>query len=306
MSEDHHRRLGELRRLLGRHASDATTATAIDGVLLARTDEAETPSTTASGTVFALIAHGGKRLSVGDRVYEYRSGQFLIASIDLPVTGHYFDASPAEPALGFGLQLRPERIASLLLERPPLETPLRTSAAPPALGVADASDELLDAVTRMVGLLDRPHDQAVLAPLYEREILWHLLTGPLGPSLAQIGLADSATTQISRAVRWIGEHYDEPFRVDELARNCGFSTSVFHRKFQAVTGLSPIQFQKQLRLNQARLLLMAGAPDVAAVAHGVGYDSATQFNREYRRQFGSPPGRDAAHLRAGESQAAMV
>jgi AraC-like DNA-binding protein len=138
----------------------------------------------------------------------------------------------------------------------------------------------------------------------EREVLWRLLTGPLGPSLAQIGIADSCTTQISRAVRWITDHYDEAFRVDDLADSCGLSTSAFHRKFQAVTALSPIQFQKHIRLHQSRLLLMTGDTDVATVAHRVGYDSATQFNREYRRAFGAPPGQDAARLRAGDPSSA--
>jgi AraC-like DNA-binding protein len=174
---------------------------------------------------------------------------------------------------------------------------MRASAVPPALAVADADADLLDAVIRMVRLLDNPRDRAVLAPMCEREILWRLLTGPLGETLGQIGIADSCTTSISRAVRWITEHYAEPFRVDELARSCGLSTSAFHRKFQGVTALSPIQFQKHIRLHQARLLLISGADDVATAAHRVGYDSTTQFNREYRRHFGAPPGRDAARLR---------
>lgn len=293
-------RLDELRQLIHRHARPDTT-TAIERVALARADAPEAPGTSNSGTVFALIAQGGKRLALGDRVYEYRSGQYLIASIDLPVTGHYVDATPEQPALGFGLVLRPAIVASLLLEADPGAVPVRASSAPAALGVADADEELLDAATRMVRLLDRPHDRAVLAPMIEREILWRLLTGPLGSALAQIGIADSCTTQIGRAVRWITEHYAEPFRVDDLADSCGLSASAFHRKFRSVTALSPVQFQKRIRLHQARLLLMSAADDVSTVAYRVGYESVTQFNREYRRCFGAPPGRDAARLRAGEA-----
>jgi AraC-like DNA-binding protein len=170
--------------------------------------------------------------------------------------------------------------------------------------VADAGPELLDAVIRMLALLDAPSDRAVLAPMLEREIMWRLLTGPLGSSVRQIGLADSSMTQISRAVRWITEHYAEPFRVDELARSCGMSTSVFHRTFRAVTALSPIQFQKQIRLHKSRLLLITGVDDVATVGYQVGYDSSSQFNREYRRQFGLPPGRDAARLRGDAPETA--
>lgn len=292
--------LDELRERIDRHAR-ADQRTAIEGVLLARAVQREEPGTSSSGTVFALIVQGGKRLALGERVYEYRTGQYLVASVDVPVTGHYFEATSNTPALGFGLVLRPTAIASLLLEAAPGTLPTRTSAAPPALSVADADADLLDAVLRMVRLLDRPADRAVLAPMLEREILWRLLTGPLGSTLAQIGTADSCTTQISRAVRWITEHYDEAFRVDDLADSCGLSASAFHRKFQGVTALSPIQFQKQIRLHQARLLLVSGIDDVATVAHRVGYDSATQFNREYRRAFGAPPGRDAARLRAAEA-----
>lgn len=290
--------LAELRGRIERHArTDQTTA--IEGMLLARADAVEAPSTNGSGTVFAMITQGRKRISVGDRVLEYGPGQYLIASVDVPITGHYSEATPDRPALGFGLVLRPATVASLLLEAPPGAVPVRTSAPAPALGVADAEPELVDAVLRMVRLLDRPLDQSVLAPMAEREILWRLLTGPLGANLAQIGIADSCTTQISRAVRWITENFAEPFRVDELASSCGLSASAFHRKFQGVTALSPIQFQKQIRLHQARLLLMSAADDVATVAHRVGYDSATQFNREYRRRYGEAPGRDAHRLRTG-------
>ncbi|HEX8859140.1 MAG TPA: AraC family transcriptional regulator [Actinomycetes bacterium] len=294
-------KLAELRTLIARHARpDGTTA--IGGVLLSVADKVEEPHPSSSGTVMALIVQGSKRLAVGDRTYDYGPGQYLVASIDLPVIGHYTEASPSAPALGFGLVLRPATIASLLLDARAGSTavaPSRaTKAAPPALGVADASSELLDAVIRMLRLLDRPVDQPVLAPMLEREILWRLLLGPMGPTMRQVGLSDSSLTQISRAVRWIHDHHAEPFRVEDLARSCAMSTSAFHRNFHAVTALSPIQFQKRVRLQQARLLLLAGLDKVATVGYTVGYDSASQFNREYRRHFGLPPGRDAARLRA--------
>ncbi len=288
--------LDQLRALIARHVGpDGTTA--IDGVRTASVDTSET-HTDPSGTVFALIAQGAKILGIGDRVYEYRAGQYLVSSVDLPVTGHFSQASPSQPALGFGLDLRPSTIASLLLEVDP-STSLRASTAstPPALGVADAGPELLDSVIRMLALLDAPTDRAVLAPMLEREIVWRLLTGPLGASVRQLGLTDSSMTHVSRAVRWITEHYDEPFRVEDLAHSCDMSASAFHRNFRAVTALSPIQFQKQIRLQKSRLLLMSGVDDVATVGYQVGYDSSSQFSRDYRRQFGLPPGRDAARLR---------
>jgi AraC-like DNA-binding protein len=287
--------LDELRALIARHARPDET-TAIAGVLLSAAARPGEPRASTTGTVLAVIAQGAKRLAVGERVYDYRPGQYLVASVDLPITGHYTEASAAEPALGFGLVLRPAAIASLLLDASP--RPPRAPVAPPGIGVADASPELIDAVVRMVRLLDRPNDRAILAPMIEREILWRVMTGPLGESVRQIGLADSSLTHVSRAVRWISEHYDRPFRVDELARSCGMSTSAFHRAFRAVTALSPIRFQKEIRLQKARLLLLTGADDVATAGYRVGYDSASQFNREYRRHFGLPPGRDAARLRA--------
>jgi AraC-like DNA-binding protein len=299
--------LSELRALIARHAERGET-TAIDGVLVSAATGPTEPMASTSGTVMALIARGAKRLAIGDRVYDYRAGQYLVASIDLPITGHYSQATPAEPALGFGLVLRPAAIASLLLDAPvPASTAVprrvRSAAPPPALGVADASPELVDAVIRMLSLLDSPGDRHLLAPMIEREILWRLVTGPLGETVRQIGLADSSLTHISRAVHWITDHYSESFLVEDLARSCGMSTSAFHRNFHAVTALSPIQFQKQIRLQKSRLLLLTGADDVATVGYRVGYDSTSQFSREYRRQFGLPPGRDAAHLRAGAGTA---
>jgi AraC-like DNA-binding protein len=251
----------------------------------------------------AVIAQGSKRLGIGDRVYDYGPGQYFVASVDLPITGHYTRASADEPALGFGLVLEPSAIASVVLDtaagsgEPPLQP--RPASAPPALGVAAASPELLDAVVRMVRLLESPADRAILAPMIEREILWRLITGPLSQTVHQAGLADSSLTYVSRAVRWITENYDTPFRVEELARSCGMSVSAFHRAFRAVTALSPIQFQKQIRLQKSRLLLIGGTDDVATVGFRVGYENVSQFSREYRRQFGLPPGRDAARLRAG-------
>jgi AraC-like DNA-binding protein len=292
----------ELKALIARHAR-ADETTAIDGVLLSALGRPGEPQASTSGTVMALIAQGAKRLAIGDRVFDYRPGQYLVASVDLPITGHYTHASADEPALGFGLILRPSAIASLLLEADAGPEPARAAPAPPGIGVADSSPELLDAVVRMVRLLDSPGDRDILAPMIEREILWRLITGPLGQSVRQIGLADSSLRYVSRAVRWISEHYDKPFRVADLARSCGMSTSAFHRNFHAVTALSPIQFQKQIRLQKSRLLLLNGADDVATAGYRVGYDSASQFSREYRRQFGLPPGRDAARLRADASAA---
>jgi AraC-like DNA-binding protein len=302
--------LTELRTLITRQVAasesqpaDGVVSTAIDGVLVSSVTQSTDAIAPTSGTIFAVIAQGGKRLAIGEHVYEYLAGQYLVASLDLPITGSHWYASKTEPALGFGLVLDPPSVASLLLEAAEhgASTTRRTasSTGPPAgLGVADATVELLDAVIRMLRLVDRPNDRDVLAPLIKREILWRLIAGPVGETVRQIGLADSRLTSIGRSVRWITQNYNRSFRVDELARSSGMSTSAFHRAFHAVTGLSPIRFQKQIRLQRSRLMLMAGREDVATVAYQVGYESASQFNREYRRQFGLPPARDAQQLRA--------
>ena len=286
--------LDELRDLLSRHARpDGTTA--VDGVLIGRAERAHQPSTSMSGTVLALIAQGAKTLALGDRVYEYRAGQYLVASVDLPVTGHYTEASIERPALGFGLVLDPALIAELVLQVP--GRPREAGGPPSGLAVDDAPDELVDAAVRMLRLLDRPADIPVLAPLIRREIHWRLITGAQGSAVRQLGLTDSGLAHVARAVRWIREHYREAFRVEDVARLAGMSVSAFHRNFQAVTAMSPIQFQKQIRLQEARLLLATRPGDVTGVGHRVGYDSASQFSREYRRQFGVPPRRDAGRLR---------
>ena len=294
--------LDELRELLQRHARpDGTTA--IDGVRICRTDHTSGPESSMSGTVLAVIARGSKRLALGERVYEYGAGQYLVASIDLPVTGHALHTGPGSPTLGFGMTLEPATIAELLLAAGPGDLPRSPGTARPGIAVSDAPDELLDAIVRLLRLLDRPRDRNALVPLVKREILWRLMTGEQGDIVRQLGLADSSLTHIASAVRWIRENYTKPFRVEELAHISGMSVSAFHRNFQAVTAMTPIQFQKQIRLQAARLLLANRPNDVTGVGHRVGYDNASQFSREYRRQFGTPPSIDAMRLRSGVAPA---
>jgi AraC-like DNA-binding protein len=286
--------LDELCALITRHARP-DLSTPIDGVLLSRVDHPSKPAVSMTGTVVALIAQGAKRLALGDRVLDYGAGHYVVASVDMPIIGQFTEASPERPALGFGLVLKPAAVAELLLQDN--DRPRPHGPAAPALAVSQAGDELVDAVVRLLRLLDSPRDREVLAPLVIREILWRVITGDQAGTVRQLGLADSGLTQIARAVRWIRENYGEPFRVQDLADASGMSVSAFHRNFQAVTSMSPIRFQKQIRLQEARLLLAAGPADVAGVGHRVGYDSPSQFSREYRRQFGAPPGQDAARLR---------
>jgi AraC-like DNA-binding protein len=287
--------LTELRGLVETHARP-DLRTSIDWLLLSKVETAS-PDHSLTEPLLVVMAQGGKRLLLGDQVFEYRAGQYLVVTTDLPVTGHFLQAGPRAPALAMGLALRPAEIAPLLLEGPAGRWS-RTTADAPAITTGDAGPDLLDAVVRLVRLLDNPSDAPMLAPLIEREILWRLLTGPHGGMIRQIGLADSGLSHISKTIRWIRENYAERMRIAGLARLAGMSPSAFHRHFRAVTTMSPLQFQKRIRLQQARSLLVARPDDVAGVGHLVGYDSPSQFNREYRRLFGVPPGQDAARLRA--------
>lgn len=285
----------EIRSLIAKHARD-DMKTPIEGVLIARTNHSESaPAMT--GSIMALIAQGRKRIALGDRVYEYGAGQYLVASVDLPVTGHFVRASKKAPSLGFGLMLEPAAIAELLLAAPAGAIKSAGAGAPSSMLVSDASPALLDAVVRLLRLLDAPHDLPVLAPAIKREILWRLILGVQGTAVQQLGLASSHLSQIARATQWIRQHYAEPLRVDDLAALAGMSASAFYRNFQAVTAMSPIQFQKQIRLQEARLLLAAHPNKVTSIGHRVGYESASQFSREYRRQFSRPPSEDAILLR---------
>ena len=298
--------MGEFRELLDRHARP-DLATAIDGVRICRSEHTAAPESSMSGTVVAIIAQGRKRLALGDCFYDYGVGQYLVASVDLPVTGQVIDAVPGCPALGFGMTLEPAAIAELMLQAGPGDLPRSSGTSRPGIAVSDAPDELLDAVVRLLRLLDRPRDRRTLAPLVKREILWRLVTGDQGDAVRQLGLADSSLRHITRAAQWIRENYARPFRVEEVAQLSGLSVSAFHRNFQAVTAMSPIQFQKHIRLQAARLLLADSPNDITGVGNRVGYDSPSQFSREYRRLFGAPPSRDAVRIRdrAGRATAAL-
>jgi AraC-like DNA-binding protein len=287
--------LDEVRHRIAAHARP-DLSTSVDGLLMSKVSTATAaPEYSLTEPLVVVMAQGGKRLLLGEQVYEYRAGQCLVVTANLPVTGHYLDITADCPSLALALVLRPAVVAELVLQAP-VERSARGGDSAMSTGEADA--ELLDAVVRLLRLLDRPADAPVLAPMIEREIIWRLLTGPQGGTIRQIGLADSDLSLVSRAIGWLRDNYPEPMRIDDLARLSGMSPSAFHRHFRAVTAMSPLQFQKRIRLQEARTLLVAGSGDVAGIGHRVGYDSPSQFNREYRRTFGVPPGQDAARLRA--------
>ncbi|MBF6169246.1 AraC family transcriptional regulator [Streptomyces gardneri] len=293
--------LEELCVLLAHHARDDAT-TAIADLLVGREETDTPPPPSMGGTRMTLIAQGAKQLAYGERVYDYRAGQCLVASVAVPLKCQFIDATPERPVLGLCLRLQPAQVAEIMVQAPRGAFPEDEDNAAPAIVFADASVELLDATVRLVRLLDQPRDRDVLAPLVKREILWRLMTGEHGPTVRRIGLTDPRFSPIAEAVQWIRQHYRESFRVEELAERTGMSPSAFHRNFQAVTATTPIQYQKKIRLQEARLLLAANPGDVADIGYLVGYDSPSQFSREYRRLFGTPPSQDAVRFtaRAGD------
>ena len=288
------RALVEIRELISRHAAAGDGTTALANVRLRKVETATRQVNSVCEPAFALVAQGKKQTVLGDTVFEYGSGHYLVAAIDLPIVSRVVRGTRAEPYLAFVLTLNPTAIAALLLEAASHD---RRVAEPLGLALSPASPELLDAVARILRLLSRPEDVAVLAPMLEREILWRLLTGEQGAMVRQIGLAGSRLSQIRRAIRWIRAHYSEPLPIAELAHVAGMSDSAFHRHFRAVTTMSPLQYQKRIRLHEARSRLLADAKAIASVGYDVGYESPSQFSREYSRLFGVPPGKDLARLR---------
>jgi AraC-like DNA-binding protein len=292
--------LDELRMLIVRHAAGGgqRKTQILDGISIAFADEPTPPVSVMSEPSLAVVGQGVKRTVLNGRPYDYHAGQYIVVSVDLPVIGQALEASVDKPFVVFTMRLKPAMIAPLLLET-------NNAARPPAfcgLAVSDSTPQLLDPIVRLLRLLDDPNDVRVLGPGLEREILWRLITGDQGALVRQIGLADGSLAHITRTVRWIREHYNEPMRIADLADMSGMSASSFHRHFRWATSMTPIQFQKQIRLQEARALLITRPGDVAEIGYLVGYQSPSQFSREYRKTFGAPPGRDAARLSATDSR----
>ena len=290
--------LARLKELIARHAGEGLTATALPGVSVLRATATTEPLGEVTEPAVAVLAQGSKETALNGRAFRYGAGQVSVVPVELPVVGHITQASPAEPLLAFVLRLRPDKIAALLAETGPVTSarPRVSGATPAGFAVSDASPGLIDAIGRLLALLDEPSDLAVLAASFEREILWRLVTGPQGATVRQIGLADSRLAHLARAIHCIRSHYDQALRVDDLAAQAMMSVTSFHRHFRALTSMTPIQFQKQIRLHEARTRLLADPADIAGAGFAVGYGSPSQFSREYRRMFGVPPSHEARTL----------
>lgn len=290
---------GELAQIVTRYATGgAEPASPREGLFFTRRDEPSQPLHVAQRPSFWLVVQGRKCLSIGDEELHYGVGDCLLVALDLPVTSRITLASPAEPHLCVGMAINPTSLAELV-SRAPTPAPIPAfSQCRRGVAVHAAPPELLDAMLRLLRLLDRPADLAAMGPLIEQEILWRLLNGPDGARLLRVAMGEGQGGRVSRAVAWLRNNFAEPLRIEALAERVGMSESSLHHHFKAVTNMTPMQYQKQLRLYEARRLMLAEGLDVGAAGFSVGYQSPSQFSREYRRLYGLSPARDIEALRA--------
>jgi len=296
-------KIAELSDLIERYSEDdGAHATAIPRLFLHRASSPSLPLHTVYEPAVCFMAQGSKQAMAGERLFTYREGDYLVVSVDVPIVSQIIEATPHRPFLCLRLDLDAAVIGALMLE----SDVERAGREPPgsSLAVSAMNDDLLDAAIRLVRLLGSPRDIPILAPLAEREILYRLLRGEQTSRMSQIAFAESKLQQVNRAIGWIKRNFRAPLRVETVASEARMSASALHQHFKTVTGMSPLQFQKQLRLQEARRLMLSEAADAAIAGHAVGYESPSQFSREYRRLFGAPPVRDIERLR--ESAGAFV
>jgi AraC-like DNA-binding protein len=248
-----------------------------------------------SEPAFCVIAQGSKEVLLGESVYRYDPAHYLLATVELPIISHVTDASPDRPYLSLRLGLEPALVGSVLVEAGYLAP--RSRGEVRAIDVSPLDANLLDATLRLARLLESPAEARVLQPLITREIVYRLLLGEQGNRLRHLALLGGHGDSITAAVQRLHKDFNQPLRIESLARELGMSVSAFHHHFKAVTAMSPLQFQKQLRLQEARRLMLGEDLDATSAGLRVGYDDASQFSREYKRLFGEPPMRDVERLR---------
>lgn len=287
----------EMAALAGRFAGhEGSHSTAIPRLHLRRVSSPSEPIFSVYEPSVCFIAQGRKRVMLAEDVYPYDPAHYLLTTVDLPIVGQVIGATPQEPYLGVRLGIDPMEVNALIAES---DLPKIPGLGQPARGLSVACLDplLLDAVLRLLRLLEMPQHISVLSPMIKREILYLLLVGDQGTKLRRIAQVGDETQAIAGALRWLRRNLAEPLRVEALARQVHMSPSVFHRHFKAVAAMTPLQYQKQMRLQEARRLMLSEAADAATAAYRVGYESPSQFSREYRRLFGDAPQRDIARLR---------
>lgn len=266
----------------------------IAGLRLIRRSSPPPPVHSVSGRAFCVIAQGSKTIMLGHEMHQYDPAHYLITTAELPTLAQITDATPEEPYLGVVLALDPALVSSVMVETGHAASDAQSSVK--ALDVSPLQADLFEAVVRLVRIAETPEDSRYLAPLVIREIVYRLLLGEQGGRLRHLTVLGGSAHRIARAIDRIRTEYDRPLRVEEVARDIGMSQSSFHQHFRTVTAMSPLQYQKHLRMQEARRLMLAEDMDAASAGFRVGYDDASYFNREYKKFFGEPPIRDVTRL----------
>jgi AraC-like DNA-binding protein len=267
----------------------------LKGLYLHRVSSPKEPVHSVSDPAFCMIAQGSKEVFLCNERYQYDPTHYLLYTAELPIVSQIIEASPERPYLSLRLKLDPILVGSVMVEAG--HSSSQNHADVRAINSSSLDTGLLDAVVRLLRLLDTPAEARFLAPLITREIIYRLLMGEQGDRLCHIAVMGGYTSPIARAIERLCKNFDQPLRIDDVAREIGMSVSGFHHHFKAVTAMSPLQFQKQMRLQEARRLMLGERLDAASAAFRVGYDDASHFNREYKRLFGLPPIRDVERLR---------
>lgn len=286
--------LAALTELAQRHATVGMHETRIPGLSLVRADAPSEPIHSVQRPSLCFLAQGSKEVTVASKIYRYSAGGFLVSTVDLPMTGEIVEASRKHPYLCWVVAIDPGVVYEVL-RAGSFDTP---GASRPGIFVGRGDEQLGDSVLRLARCLEDDRDRTVLAPSLMREIIYRLLCGRLGGIVAEVGVAGGRTQKLARAIEHLKNHYQASINVEELANLAGMSVSAFHEHFKKVTTLSPLQYQKLLRLQEGRRLLAAEGASAAEVAYRVGYQSPSQFSREYARHFGAPPMRDVRERRA--------
>lgn len=288
--------LGELVKSIARWTEHGELfTTAVPGLSLFRREEPTEPFTGMYEPSICMVAQGAKRVQLGDDTYVYDAQHYLITSVHLPTAVQVTEASRSKPYLGLRLTFDLREVSQLMADSN--LPPPRTRQSSRGMATGKVTLPLVTAFQRLIGLLADERDIPILAPIIQREIIYRLLVGDQGERLRQIAAAGSQSRQIARAIEWLKGNFSQPLRIDDLAELARMSTSTFHHHFRSMTAMSPLQYQKQLRLQEARRLMLAERLDAATAAFQVGYESPSQFSREYNRLFGAPPLRDITRLR---------
>ena len=290
-----HAQRDELVERITRAIHEDGTVDPLPGISLYRVSSTSAPIPGVFEPAFCIIAQGSKELYVGEETYRYDPYHYCLGTVELPIASQIIEASKKRPYLGLRLELDPILIGSIMVEAG--LHPSENNTDVKAISVDSLDADLLDAVVRLIRLLDAPEEAPFLAPLITREIVFRLLRGKQGDRLYHIAVLNGYVSPIARAIERFRKDFDQPLRIESIARELGLSVSWFHHHFKAITGMSPLQYQKRLRLQEARRLMLGDGLDATSAANRVGYHNAAYFNREYKNLFGLPPIRDVKRLR---------